>query len=152
MTRIARLSIDQIYFSTIPDKRVAEITAALDAQRANRRTAPSGSIDEDAAARNVVDLEGVLERANTNLAAHNAHLAKLEAAGDAKQQEHDARALAAITGQLRTNFMAQPGATLKEFDEILPELLREQRRQAALNAPAVREQQLAEAKRRVGAF
>jgi hypothetical protein len=48
--------------------------------------------------------------------------------------------------------MAQPGATLKEFDEILPELLREQRRQAALNAPAVREQQLAEAKRRVGAF
>ncbi len=152
MTRIARLSIDQIYFSTIPDKRVAEITAALDAQRANRRTAPSGSIDEDAAARNVVDLEGVLERANTNLAAHNAHLAKLEAAGDAKQQEHDDQALVAITDQLRTNYLAQPGTTVKEFEQVLPELLAEHREDAALNAPALREQQLAEQRLRLGRF
>ncbi len=146
MNRIARISIGQMYFSTVPDRRVAEITAALDAQRANRRTAPAGSIDADTARRNVDDLEGVLERAETNLRAHNEHIARLEAAEAAKKQERDDRALAVITDQLRRDYLAQPATTVGEFEKVLPELLAEHRKRAVLNAPAVFAQQLAEAR------
>jgi predicted nucleic acid-binding Zn-ribbon protein len=149
MTRIARLSIDQIYFSTIPDKRVAEIDAALDAQRVNRRTA-TDDLDRGTVERNIADLKTALDQANVNLKAHNAHMAKLEAAEAAKQKENDDRALAAITDQLRTNYLAQPGTTVKEFEQVLPELLAEHRKQAVLNAPAVFAQQVAEAKQRLG--
>ena len=152
MTRISRLSINQLFFSTIPGQRVTEIEAALSQQRTHLRTAPAGSIDEDAAERNIVDLEGVLARAEANLAAHTAHLAQLAAAEAAKRQENDDQALAAITDQLRSNYLAQPGTTVKEFEKVLPRLLERQREDAALNAPAVREQQLAAQRRRIGSF
>ncbi len=151
MTRIARLSIDQIYFSTIPDKRVAEISAALDAQRANRRTA-TDDLDRGTAERNIADLETALERANVNLKAYTERTTRLEAERKAKADEADARALAAITDQLRTNYLAQPGTTVKEFEKVLPRLLERQREDVALNAPAVREQQLAAQRRRIGGF
>jgi len=150
MTRIARLSIDQIYFSTVPDRRVTEIGAALDAQRASRRTAPAGSIDADTAARNVADLEGVLEQANVNLAAHNNHMAKLEAEETMQRDEAEKRALDAQVDQLRRNYLSMPGATEQEFNEVLPDLLREQRKQAALNGNTDFQRQVAEAKQRVG--
>jgi len=152
MTSVTRIDPARMNFGWDPAQRVSKVTEALNAQRANLRAAPSGSIDEDTAARNIDDLQTALTRVEANEAARTAHLARLEAAEAAKRQEHDARALAAITDQLRTNFMAVPGATLKEFDEILPELLREQRKQAALNAPAIREQQLAVQRHRVGNF
>jgi len=152
MTRISRLSIDQLFISTVPGQRVTEIEAALSQQRTHLRTAPAGSIDEDAAERNIVDLEGVLARAEANLAAHTAHLAQLAAAEAAKRQENDDQALAAITDQLRSNYLAQPGTTVKEFDEILPELLREQRKQAALGASAEFDRQVIEQRRRIGNF
>ncbi len=100
MTRIERIDINRLHFTTVPDRRVAEITAALDAQRANRRTAPAGSIDEDTAARNVVDLEGVLERAKVNLQAHTVHVAKLDTARTAQRDVSDKRA--------RSTSMASP--------------------------------------------
>ncbi len=152
MTRIARIDVNRLFFSTIPDRRVEEVEAALSQQRANRRTAPSGSIDEDAARRNIEDLQVALERAEVNLKAHTAHLAKLEAAGDAKRAETEKRALDAQVDQLRRNYLSQPGATLAGFEQALPRLLERQREDAVLNAAAIREQQLAEAKRRVGAF
>ncbi len=74
----------------------------------------------------------------------------LEAAETAKRQENDDQALAAITDRLRRDFMAQPGATIKDFEAALPELLAEHRKQAVLNAPAVFAQQVAEAKQRIG--
>ena len=150
MTRIARISIGQMYFSTIPDKRVTEIEAALSQQRANRRTAPSGSIDEDAATRNIVDLELALERAEANLKAHVDLTTRLEATRKAERDEADKAALDAQVDQLRVNYLSQPGATEADFEKALPRLLERQREDAALNAPALREQQLAEAKRRIG--
>jgi len=150
MTNLLRIDPTRMDFGWNPDQRVSKVTEALNAQRAHRRAAPSGSIDEDIAQRNVADLEQTLERAEANAAAGRRQAQSLEAAETAKRQEHDARALAAITDQLRTNFMAQAGATLTEFNEMLPELLRENRKAAALNAPAVFAEQLAEAKRRLG--
>ena len=102
--------------------------------------------------RNIADLEVVLERAKVNLQAHVALSARLDADRQAKADEVDARALAAITGQLRTNYLAQPGTSEAEFEQVLPRLLERQREDAALNAPALREQQLADAKRRLGRF
>ncbi len=124
MTRIERIDINRLHFTTVPDRRVAEITAALDAQRANRRTAPSGSIDEDTAARNVVDLEGVLERANTNLAAHNNHMAKLEAARAAEREETEKRRQAAddqLKAREKSTFLASNRtASAADFERLWP--------------------------------
>ena len=150
MTRITRIDPDRMNFGWDPAQRVSKVTEALAEQRAHRRAAPSGSIDEDIAARNVADLEQTLARAETNAEAGRRQAQALEAAETAKQKEHDDRALAVITGQLQRDFMAQPGATLTEFNEMLPELLRENRKAAARNAPAVFAEQLAEAKRRLG--
>ena len=124
MNRIARISIGQMYFSTIPDKRVTEIEAALSQQRANRRTAPSGSIDEDAATRNIVDLEGALEQANVNLAAHNNHMSRLEAARVAERDEAEARRQAAddqLKAQEKSTFLASNRtASEDDFERLWP--------------------------------
>jgi hypothetical protein len=90
MTRIPRISIGQMYFTTVPDKRVTEISAALDAQRANRRTAID-DIDRGTAERNVADLETALEQANVNLQAHTNLTARLEAERNAQQQATEQR-------------------------------------------------------------
>jgi uncharacterized membrane protein YccC len=152
MTSVTRIDPDRMNFGWDPAQRVPKITEALAAQRANLRAAPSGSIDEDTARRNIDDLQQTLSRAEANEAARTAHRARLEAAEAAKQQEHDDQALVAITDQLRTNYLAQPGTTVKEFEQVLPELLAEHRKQAVLNAPALREQQLAEQRLRLGRF
>ncbi len=152
MSRITRIDINRLHFTTVPDRRVVEIEAALSQQRANRRTAPSGSIDEDAATRNIVDLEGALERAEANLKAHVDLTTRLEATRKAERDEADKAALDAQVDQLRTNYLSQPGATLAGFEQALPRLLERQREDAALNAPAIREQQLVEQRRRIGAF
>ena len=152
MTRISRLSINQLFFSTIPGQRVTEIEAALSQQRTHLRTAPAGSIDADTAARNVVDLEGVLERAEVNLQAHTAHLARLDAARKAEADAADQRKLNDVTEKLRTAYMMQPGASESEFTRVLPDLLLEQRRQAVLGASAEFDRQLAEQRRRLGRF
>jgi len=113
-----------MYFSTIPDKRVTEIEAALSQQRANRRTAPSGSIDEDAATRNIVDLEGALEQANVNLAAHNNHMSRLEAARVAERDEAEARRQAAddqLKAQEKSTFLASNRtASEDDFERLWP--------------------------------
>ncbi len=150
MTNVNRIDPTKMDFGWDPAQRVAKITAALNAQRANLRTAPAGSIDAGTATRNVDDLMQTLERAEANEAARTAHLARLDADRQAKADEADARASAAITDQLRSNYLAQPGTSEAEFEKVLPRLLERQREDAALNAPALREQQLAEAKRRIG--
>ncbi len=152
VNRIARIDVNRLFFSTIPDRRVEEVEAALSQQRANRRTAPSGSIDEDAAARNIVDLELALERAEANLKAHVDLTTRLEATRKAERDEADKAALDAQVDQLRTNYLSQPGTSEADFEKALPRLLERQREDAALNAPALREQQLAEQRRRVGTF
>jgi len=152
MTSLTRIDPTRMDFGWNPDQRVSKITAALDAQRSYLRAAPAGSIDEDVATRNVADLEQTLARAEVNEAARTAHLARLEAAETAKQKENDDQALAVITDQLRHDFLAQPGTTESAFEKVLPELLTEHRKQAVLSASAVRERQLAEARRRVGSF
>ena len=151
-TWLTRIDPTKMDFGWDPDRRVAKIAAALNEQRANLRAAPAGSIDRDTATRNVADLEETLARAEVNEAAGQKQAQALEAAETAKQQEHDARALAAITDQLRRNYLSQPGATLADFEQALPRLLERQREDAALNAPAVRDQQLADQRRRIGAF
>ena len=152
MNVLTRIDPTRMDFGWDPDRRVAKITEALNAQRANLRAAPVGSIDRDTATRNVADLEETLARAEANEAAGQRHMAQLAAAETAKRQENDDRALAAITDRLRRDFLTQPGTTLGEFEQALPELLAEDRRQSVLNAPAVREQQLADQRRRIGSF
>lgn len=146
---LTRIDATRMDFGWNPDERVAKIAAALQEQRANRRAATS-DYDIDVSSRNVVDLEKTLARAEVNEAARQKHLATLEAERKAKTDEVDTRALAAITDQMRSNFLAQPGTTTADFDKALPRLLEQHREQAVLNAPAVREQQLAEAKQRLG--
>ncbi len=149
MTRIARISINQLFFSTIPELRVTEISAALDAQRANRRTA-TDDLDRGTAERNIADLETALERAEANLKAHVDLTTRLEATRKAERDEADKAALDAQVDQLRVNYLSQPGTTVVDFEQALPRLLERQREDAALNAPAVFAEQLAEAKRRLG--
>ncbi len=149
MTQIARISIDQLYFTTIPDKRVTEITAALDAQRANRRTAID-DLDRGTVERNIADLEGALEQANVNLKAHTNHMAKLEAERTAQRDASDKAALDGVVAGLRSRYLAEPGATEQEFNEVLPDLLKEQRKQAAIGAQTEFDRQVAKAKQRVG--
>ena len=151
MSRIARISIGQLHFTTIPDKRVADVSAELDRQRSNRRAA-TDPIDRDIAERNVTDLELTLERAEANLKAHVDLTTRLEATRKAERDEADKAALDAQVDQLRTNYLSQPGATLAGFEQALPRLLERQREDAVLNAPAAFAEQLAEAKRRVGRF
>ena len=146
-----RINIETANFGPSPT-RVATITTAMDQERAVRRSAPAGSHDADIAQRNIDDLQAALERAEVNEAARTAHLANLERERKAKADEADARALAAITDQLRSNYLAQPGTTESAFEKVLPELLTEHRKQAVLHAPSVREQQLAEQRRRLGSF
>jgi hypothetical protein len=150
MNHVARISINQMWFTTVPAQRVTEISAALDAQRVNRRTAPAGSIDEDTARRNIADLETALERAEENLQAHTDLVTRLDRERQAERDASTQRALKATVDQLRTRYLASPGATVEEFDEILPDLLKEQRKQAVLNAPEVFAQQVAEARQRLG--
>ena len=152
MTYLERIDPTRMDFGWNPDQRVSKVTEALAEQRAHLRAAPAGSIDADTAARNIDDLQTALARAEVNEAARTAHLARLEAAETAKQKENDDRALAAITDQLRHDFLAQPGTTEGAFEQALPRLLERQREDAVLNAAAIREQQLAEARRRIGAF
>ncbi len=124
MTSVTRIDINRLHFTTVPDRRVAEIEAALSQQRANRRTAPSGSIDEDAATRNIVDLEGALERAETNLKAHNNHMAKLEAARQAERDETEKRRQAAddqLKAQAKSTFLASNRtASEDDFERLWP--------------------------------
>jgi hypothetical protein len=152
MTNLLRIDPDRMNFGWDPAQRVPKIAAALAEQRAHLRTAPAGSIDEDIARRNIDDLQQTLARAEVNEAAGRKQAQALEAAETAKRQEHDDRALAAIADQLRRNYLSQPGATLAGFEQALPRLLERQREDAALNAPALREQQLAEQRRRLGSF
>ena len=152
MSRIARIDTNRLHFTTVPAQRVTEIEAALSQQRTHLRTAPSGSIDEDTAARNVVDLELTLERAEANLKAHVDLTTLLEATRKAERDEADKAALDAQVDQLRVNYLSQPGTTEGAFEQALPRLLERQREDAVLNAAAIREQQLAEQRRRIGAF
>jgi len=151
MTTMTRIDVNRMHFTTIPDQRVAEISAALDAQRANRRTA-TDDLDRGTARRNIDDLQQTLARAEVNEAARTAHLARLEAAETAKQKENDDRALAVITDRLRHDFLAQPGTTEGAFEQALPRLLERQREDAVLNAAAIREQQLAVQRHCLGSF
>lgn len=149
-THLTRIDATRMDFGWNPDERVAKIADALAEQRANLRAAQVGSIDAGTAQRNIDDLKQTLERAEVNEAARQKHIQAIDAAETAKRQENDARALAAVTDQLRTNYLSQPGATAAGFDQALPRLLERQREDAVLNAPAVREQQIAEAKQRLG--
>ncbi len=129
MTSVTRIDINRLHFTTVPDRRVAEITAALDAQRANRRTAPSGSIDEDTAARNVVDFEGVLERAEVNLAAHIEHTTRLEAKRKAERDDAEKRRQAAddqMKAQAKSTFLASNRAASEDDFERLWPAIRDQ--------------------------
>ncbi len=123
MTRIARIDTNRTHFTTIPDQRVTEITTALDAQRANRRTA-TDDIDRGTVERNIVDLETALERANVNLAAHNAHMAKLEAERTAQRDEAEKRRQAAddqLKAQAKSTFLASNRtASEDDFDRLWP--------------------------------
>jgi len=123
MTRIARISIGQTHFTTVPDRRVAEIEAALSQQRANRRTA-TDDIDRGTVERNIDDLELALEQANVNLAAHTAHLARLEAARVAERDETEKRRQAAddqLKAREKSTFMASnPTASEDDFERLWP--------------------------------
>ena len=149
MDYLTRIDVTKMDFGWNPDQRVAKVTAALNEQRANLRAATDRH-NIDVATRNVADLEKTLERAQTNEAARQKHIQEIEAARATKQQENDARALAAITDQLQRDYLSQPGTTLADFEQALPRLLERQREDAVLNAPAVFAQQVADAKRRMG--
>ena len=124
MTRIMRIDPTRMDFGWNPDQRVSKITAALDAQRSYLRAAPAGSIDEDAAERNIVDLEGALEQANVNLAAHNNHMAKLEAEETMQRDEAEKRRQAAddqLKAREKSTFLASNRtASEDDFERLWP--------------------------------
>jgi hypothetical protein len=124
MSRITRIDINRLHFTTVPDRRVTEISAALDAERAHLRAAPAGSIDADTARRNVDDLEGVLERANVNLQAHTAHMGKLEAERTAQRDEAEKRRQAAddeVKAREKSTFLASNRtASEDDFERLWP--------------------------------
>ena len=152
MTNLTRIDTTRMDFGWDPGQRVAKVTAALNEQRANLRAAPAGSIDAGTATRNVDDLMQTLERAEVNEAARTAHLARLDAERKADADAGDQRKLNDVTEKLRRAYMMQPGASESEFTRVLPDLLLEQRRQAALGASAEFDRQLAEQRRRLGRF
>jgi len=123
MTSVARIDVNRLNFTTIPDKRVAEIEAALSQQWANRRTA-TDDIDRGTVERNIVDLEGALEQANVNLAAHTAHMAKLEAARVAEREATEQRRQAAddqLKAQEKSTFLASNRtASEDDFERLWP--------------------------------
>ncbi len=124
MTNLLRIDPTKMDFGWNPDQRVAKIAAALDAQRANLRTAPAGSIDADTARRNVDDLEIVLERANVNLQAHTAHMGKLEAERTAQRDEAERRRQAAddeVKAREKSTFLASNRtASEDDFERLWP--------------------------------
>jgi len=124
MTSVTRISIGQLHFTTVPAQRVMDITEALAAQRANLRAAPAGSIDADTAARNVADLEGVLEQANVNLKAYTDRTTRLEAERTAQRDEAEARRQAAddqLKAQEKSTFLASNRtASEDDFERLWP--------------------------------
>ncbi len=152
MTNLTRIDPAKMNFGWDPDQRVPKITEALNEQRAHLRTAPAGSIDADIVRRNIDDLQQTLARAEANEAARTAHLARLDAERKAEADAADQRKLNDVTEKLRRAYMMQPGASESEFTRVLPDLLLEQRRQAALGASADFDRQLAEQRRRLGSF
>lgn len=149
MTYLTRIDVTHLDFGWNPDQRVERIGAALTEQRANVRAA-TNAYNRDVATRNVADLEQVLERATGNEAIRQQNIRDREAQAAAKRKEHDDRALGEMTDTLRTNYLAQPGASEGGFQKALPRLLERSREDAVLNAGKVREDQLATARRRVG--
>ena len=89
----------------------------------NRRTA-TDDLDRGTAERNIADLETTLERANTNLAAHTAHLAKLEAKLVAEREETEKRRQAAddqLKAQEKSTFLASNRtASEDDFERLWP--------------------------------
>ncbi len=123
MTRIARIDVNRLFFSTIPDRRVEEVEAALSQQRENRRTAID-DIDRGTVERNVVDLELALEQANVNLKAHDAHMAKLAAERSSQLDEAEKRRQAAddqLKAQAKSTFLASNRtASDADFERLWP--------------------------------
>ncbi len=123
MAHVARISIGQMHFTTVPDQRVADVTAELDRQRANRRTA-TDERERGTAERNIADLETALERANVNLKAHSNHMAKLEAERTAQRDEAEKRRQAAddqMKAQAKSTFLASNRtASEDDFDRVWP--------------------------------
>ncbi len=123
MSRIARIDTNRMFFSTIPDRRVEEVEAALSEQRANRRTAID-DIDRGTVERNIDDLELALEQANVNLKAHDAHMAKLAAARVAERDETEKRRQAAddqLKAQAKSTFLASNRtASEADFERLWP--------------------------------
>ncbi len=151
MTYLTRIDVTKMDFGWDPAQRVAKVTAALNEQRANLRAA-TDSHNRDVATRNVADLKQALERAEVNDAARTAHLARLDAERKAEADAADQRKLNDVTEKLRTAYMMQPGATESEFTRVLPDLLLEQRKQAALGASAEFDRQVIEQRQRIGRF
>ena len=124
MTRITRIDINRMHFTTVPDRRVTDISTALAEQRAYLRTAPAGSIDADTARRNIEDLQVALEQANVNLQAHSAHMARLEAEETMQRDEAEKRRQAAddqLKAREKSTFMASnPTASEDDFERLWP--------------------------------
>ncbi len=123
MDRIERIDTNRLHFTTIPDQRVTDISAALDAQRATRRTA-TDDIDRGTVERNIADLEIALEQANVNLKAHDAHMAKLAAERSSQLDEAEKRRQAAddqLKAQAKSTFLASNRtASEDDFERLWP--------------------------------
>ena len=123
MTSVTRIDINRLHFTTVPDRRVVEIEAALSQQRANRRTAID-DIDRGTATRNIDDLELALEQANVNLAAHTAHMSRLEAARVAEREETEKRRQEAdelVKAREKSTFLASNRtASEADFERLWP--------------------------------
>ncbi len=93
MAHVARISIGQMHFTTVPDQRVADVTAELDRQRANRRTA-TDERERGTAERNIADLETALKRHKSeHLPGHVAKAQEARQVADADDLLHQLKAL-----------------------------------------------------------
>lgn len=131
---------------TTPTKPTrAEIEAYADARLREQGHVPPqpGSLSFDTK-KDVYDQRR--ERAIRNAELHLEHIHTLDMARAAATAEREQAELDAAIDHLRLNYLAQPGATEAEFKEVLPDLLREQRKQAALSSDTDFRRQIATAR------
>lgn len=117
-----RINTRQMDFGAGP-ARVENIRAALDEQRTAYRQAPAGSHDEDAAGRNVRDLEALFERATENERIRVRQEGERTAADDARDRDRKAADAAALKEQVHLNFkVGNPTASDEDFERLFPTL------------------------------
>jgi len=103
-------------------QRTSHLKAMLQTEREVVRASPRDSYNERVAASNVTDLEGLIGQSEANDLARERAATERAAAADVKRAERQAADDATLKETIRSEFMAQSGATGADFDRLYPTL------------------------------